>query len=186
MKWIVSFVITILLSACTNSTQPNNHLTFSIVSSGDFSFLPANSKTYAWHPASGKIYLHADDNSHGAKRIFDQTIETILQEKGYVPVSLNQQPDFLVGYGLAVESQINDEQIFEKTHMSTGVPAQDFDHSNEKGSLVITLYEPQRQQQRWQALGQTDAHFAEHTDGIELLIKSYVDTMLKTMPRAAL
>ncbi|GEA51909.1 hypothetical protein VIN01S_27130 [Vibrio inusitatus NBRC 102082] len=174
-----------LLSACVTSTpERENNFAVGVVSSGDFQFISKNMSTYAWHPNSGKAFIEEKDQEQSLRQVFDKAIENELAKKGYFRVELSQSPDFVVGYGLALESQLSDDMLFSKTQLSTGIPADDFHNSDEKGSLVIFMFNFPLLEPKWRALAQSGADLERDPEEHQQQISRYVDTILREMPTA--
>ncbi|CAM4107332.1 DUF4136 domain-containing protein [Vibrio neonatus] len=180
MKWFFAIVFALFLSACTTTPQHNNNFAIGIVSSGDFQFIQSGAKTYAWHPKSGQAYIDEDADKSSVQNMFNEAIGKSLAEKGYIRVPMSQQPHFIVGYGVAIESELSDDEIFNKTHLATGIPAEDFGNSEQKGTIVIAMYSYPLMELRWRSLAQAGAEQERDTHQI----KGYVDSMLKEMPQA--
>lgn len=175
--------LTLLLTACVTTKQLTNNLAIGMVSSGDFQFIKPATRTYAWHPNSGQSYVDENDiNKKTLKHMFNDVIEQTLSQKGYIRVELEQLPDFIVGYGVAVESSLSDNEIFEKTQLATGIPAEDFHDKNEKGTIVIAMYNYPLMELQWKILAQSGASPEWDIEHRELQIKEYVDRMLQPMP----
>ncbi|CAM3087342.1 DUF4136 domain-containing protein [Vibrio rarus] len=185
MKSLFSLALVLFLSACTTSPQPSNNFAIGIVSSGDYQFISSNAKTYAWHPRSGQTFVDDQNDGVTIKHVFNDAISQSLAEKGYIRVPLQQQPDFLVGYGVALESALNDRELFDKIKLSTGIPAADFANSEQKGSIVIAMYSYPLMELKWHALAQGGANATPQpaSEESKLKIKSYVDSMLRDLPK---
>ncbi|GEM77948.1 DUF4136 domain-containing protein [Vibrio superstes] len=184
MKWLFAIAFALVLSACTTTTKPANNFAIGIVSSGDFQLIQPGAKTYAWHPKSGVAYVESGVSKKTLKHVFNEAISKSLEEKGYQRVSLKQQPNFIVGYGVAVESELNDDDLFDKTQLATGIPASDFGNAEQKGTIFIAMYNYPLMELKWRALAQGAAAPELEPEKSEERIKSYVDTMLKEMPVA--
>ncbi|OBT15506.1 hypothetical protein A9264_13195 [Vibrio sp. UCD-FRSSP16_10] len=182
MKWLFAVAFAVVLSACTTTPPPANNFAIGIVTSGDYRFIGPGTKTYAWHPRSGKAYVAEEMNEGNIRHVFNDAISQSLAEKGYIRVPLQQQPDFVIGYGVALESALNDDQLFDKIQLSTGIPASDFNNSDEKGSIVIAMYTYPLLELKWHSLAQGGADPKHDPEKNKQKIKSYVDSMLKDMP----
>ncbi|WP_261817708.1 DUF4136 domain-containing protein [Vibrio gallicus] len=183
MKWISTLIATLTLTACVTSTpEHENNFSIGVVISGDFQFIPTHAKTYAWHPDSGKTYINKDMNQDELRKVFNHAIEKTLADKGYIRVDIANTPQFIVGYGLAIESQLSDDELFAKTQLSTGIPAQDFKGSDEKGTLFIALFDYPMLTPKWKALAQSGA--ASGKSGQKQRIEDYVTTVLRDLPAA--
>ncbi len=184
MKWISALLASAALTACVTSPVENeNNFAIGVVISGDFQFIPAGAKTYAWHPQSGVTYVDGSVDKKTLRHMFNDAIENTLAQKGYVRVTMEQSPNFVVGYGLAVESELSDEEIFTKTQLSTGIPTADF-KEDEKGTLFIAMYNYPLLEPKWKALAQSGAKAEHDPEHSERRINSYVDTVLRDMPSA--
>jgi hypothetical protein len=176
----------VALIACVSTAVEPPSLPVATITSGDMGFIPANATRYAWHPRSGNSYL---DSSYDAQSIDDyisQAIRAKLVNKGYQEVSLVENPDFLIGYGIAVESQLSDNQLFAKTLLNTGIV---IDISNqpkgseiEKGTVLLGLYSAgPEMQSHWVAMtqGAVSPQFIDNgiaQDRIESMLR-YLDKL---------
>jgi hypothetical protein len=181
----------VTLLGCTTTTVEPKSLPVATITSGDMSFIPMTASRYAWHPKSGNSFL---DNSYDAQSIDAHLLQAIrakLADKGYQEVSVSENPDFLIGYGVAIESQLSDVELFAKTLLNTGIVINSSDQPNgiklEKGTVLVALYSagPEMQSQ-WVAMtqGAVSPEFEESgitQDRMESMLR-YLDAL----PPAAL
>ncbi|MFA0229261.1 DUF4136 domain-containing protein, partial [Vibrio sp. 10N.261.45.A7] len=105
-----------------------------------------------------------------------------LSIKGY---QLKQEGvgDVVVGFGLAEESELNDESIFDAIQLSTGVPFYDGEGKvAEKGSLYIAFFVPNSQVVQWQALAQSGIQPDLEPSESKKRITGFIEMLFRRMP----
>ncbi|OEF91769.1 DUF4136 domain-containing protein [Vibrio splendidus] len=147
-------LIAIGLTACTTQELPPTH-NYGVVTSGDFEFMKHGVMTYSWHPESEQVYLSQKYDETVVTDLVRESIQEQLSNKGY-QLKQDGVGDVVVGFGLAEESELNDESIFDTIKLSTGVPFYDGEGKvAEKGSLYIAFFVPNSEVVQWQALAQS-------------------------------
>jgi hypothetical protein len=142
------------LTACTTQEIPPTH-NYGVVTSGDFEFMKHGVMTYSWHPESEQVYLSQKYDETVVTDLVRESIQEQLSNKGY-QLKQDGVGDVVVGFGLAEESELNDESIFDAIKLSTGVPFYDGEGKvAEKGSLYIAFFVPNSEVVQWQALAQS-------------------------------
>ena len=175
-------LIAIGLTACTTQELPPTH-NYGVVTSGDFEFMKLGVTTYSWHPESEQVYLSQKYDETVVTDLVRDAIEDQLATKGY---QLNQNGavgDVVVGFGLAEESELNDDSIFDAIKLSTGVPFYDGDgKAAEKGSLYIAFFVPNSQVVQWQALAQSGIQPDLEPSESKQRITGFVEMLFRRMP----
>ncbi|MEZ9477503.1 DUF4136 domain-containing protein [Vibrio splendidus] len=175
-------LIAIGLTACTTQEMPLTH-NYGVVTSGDFEFMENGVTTYSWHPESEQVYLSQKYDETVVTDLVRDAIEDQLATKGY---QLNQNGavgDVVVGFGLAEESELNDDSIFDAIKLSTGVPFYDGDGKvAEKGSLYIAFFVPNSQVVQWQALAQSGIQPDLEPSESKQRITGFVEMLFRRMP----
>ena len=110
-------------------------------------------------------------------------IEEQLTEKGYRLEQGGGVGDVVVGFGLAEESELNDNSIFDAVQLSTGVPFYDGKGKlSEKGSLYIVFSVPNSQVIQWRALAQTGIQADLEASESKERISGFVEMLFRQMP----
>ena len=166
-----------------NAAQP---LRTTIVMSGDLSELPSTAMTFTWHPKFQKIITDKRLDPQPVLQHMQAVLKQTLQSKGYRWVEDPLLADFQVGFGVAMGTEMSDEQILAVTGLvaglsTDGVNTQKYD----KGTVVIALFKPTKIQgvdePIWRVLAQGFGNIKkmdELTENFDGLIAS----MLANMP----
>lgn len=182
MRLVVNFMLVVLLMGCTTTEYTNNKQVTKIVT-GSLTELTSQHKRFAWYPSQNKAFLPANVNRDLVISYTEEAITQIMQDKGYTLVPIDQEPDFLVGYGLALESQLSDEEIFEKVGMVVGLSIAGVDKDKfEKGSALIAIYQPNDREPQWQVLAQGFADTTKSKQSRKDNIYTVMMSMLSTVP----
>lgn len=107
------------LTACTTQEIPPTH-NYGVVTSGDFEFMEHGVMTYSWHPESEQVYLSQKYDETVVTDLVRDAIEDQLATKGYQLSQNGAVGDVVIGFGLAEESELNDDSIFDAIKLSTG------------------------------------------------------------------
>lgn len=175
-------LINIGLTACTTQEQLPVH-DYGVVTSGDFEFMKNGVTTYSWHPQSEQVYLSKKYNETVVTDMVRDAIEEQLTEKGYRLEQGGDVGDVVVGFGLAEESELNDNSIFDAVQLSTGVPFYDGKGKlAEKGSLYIVFSVPNSQVIQWRALAQTGIQADLEASESKERISGFVEMLFRQMP----
>lgn len=170
------------LAACTTQEVPTTH-NYGVVTSGDFDFMKHDVVTYSWHPESEQMYLSQKYDKTVVTDLVRDAIKDQLSMKGY---QLNQNggfSDVVVGFGLAEESELNDESIFDAIKLSTGVPFyNDEGKLAEKGSLYIAFFVPNSEIVQWQALAQSGIQNDVEPSESKQRITGFIEMLFRRMP----
>lgn len=178
---VILALISIGLIACSTQEVPPTH-SYGVVTSGDFDFMKNGVATYSWHPESEQVYLSQKYDKTVVTDLVREAIEQQLSMKGY---QLTQNVgDVVVGFGLAEESELNDESIFDAVKLSTGVPFYDGEGKlAEKGSLYIAFFVPNSQVVQWQALAQSGIQQDLEPSESKKRISGFVEMLFRHMPK---
>ena len=179
---VLMTLMSIGLTACTTQDQLPVH-DYGVVTSGDFEFMKNGVMTYSWHPQSEQVYLSKKYNETVVTDMVRDAIEEQLTEKGYRLEQGGGVGDVVVGFGLAEESELNDNSIFDAVQLSTGVPFYDGKGKlAEKGSLYIVFSVPNSQVIQWRALAQTGIQADLEANESKERISGFVDMLFRQMP----
>ncbi|MFA0038051.1 DUF4136 domain-containing protein [Vibrio sp. 10N.261.52.A1] len=179
---VLMTLMSIGLTACTTQQQLPVH-DYGVVTSGDFEFMKNGVTTYSWHPQSEQVYLSKKYNETVVTDMVRDAIEEQLTEKGYRLEQGGGVGDVVVGFGLAEESELNDNSIFDAVQLSTGVPFYDRKGKlAEKGSLYIVFSVPNSQVIQWRALAQTGIQADLEASESKERISGFVEMLFRQMP----
>ncbi|MGI9875868.1 DUF4136 domain-containing protein [Vibrio chagasii] len=179
---VLMTLMSIGLTACTTQEQMPVH-DYGVVTSGDFEFMKNGVTTYSWHPQSEQVYLSKKYNETVVTDMVREAIEEQLTEKGYRLEQGGGVGDVVVGFGLAEESELNDNSIFDAVQLSTGVPFYDGKGKlAEKGSLYIVFSVPNSQVIQWRALAQTGIQANLEASESKERISGFVEMLFRQMP----
>ncbi|ANP78078.1 hypothetical protein A134_16970 [Vibrio crassostreae 9CS106] len=169
------------LTACSAQEIPPTH-NYGVVTSGDFGFMKHGVMTYSWHPESEKVYLSQKYDETVVTDLVRDSIQEQLSSKGY-QLKQDGVGDVVVGFGLAEESELNDESIFDAIKLSTGVPFYDGEGKvAEKGSLYIAFFVPNSEVVQWQALAQSGIQPDLEPSESKQRITGFVEMLFRRMP----
>ncbi|MEZ8036728.1 DUF4136 domain-containing protein [Vibrio crassostreae] len=169
------------LTACTTQEIPPTH-NYGVVTSGDFDFMKHGVLTYSWHPESEQVYLSQKYDETVVTDLVRDAIQEQLSSKGY-QLKQDGVGDVVVGFGLAEESELNDESIFDAIKLSTGVPFYDGEGKvAEKGSLYIDFFVPESEVVLWQALAQSGIQPDLEPSESKQRITGFIDMLFRRMP----
>ena len=171
------------LTACTTQEQPAVH-DYGVVTSGDFEFMKNGVTTYSWHPRSEQVYLSQKYDETVVTDMVRVAIEDQLSAKGYSLEQGGGIGDVVVGFGLAEESELNDNSIFDAVQLSTGVPFYDGKGKlAEKGSLYIVFSVPNSEVIQWRALAQSGIQPKLEAGESKQRISGFVEMLFRHMPQ---
>lgn len=149
-----NLILVLLLIGCTTTESPKIQRVTKIVT-GDLTGFPSQHKSFAWYSSQDNAFLPANENRDLVISNTEASITKIMQEKGYNLVPIEQNPDFLIGYGLALESQLSDDEIFGKVGMVVGLSIDGVDQNRfQKGSALVAIYQPGDDMPKWRVLAQ--------------------------------
>ena len=184
IKRICALLLISTLSACTVTEviEQNPHRT-TMVATGDLSFLSDQTRNFAWHPTLAKVIADERVDSDTVTKNMQVSLQKVMEAKGYRLVSNQDSPAFLVGFGLALGSDMSDSEILNKAGLVPGLSTLGVDMDKyEKGSVLVALFNPKLPQPVWRALGQGFTDFekdgAERQQGFD----SFIATMLMAIP----
>ncbi|MFT5808149.1 MAG: hypothetical protein ACI9LG_002450 [Moritella dasanensis] len=185
IKQIIPFILMFMLTGCTTTEYVTTTPITKIIT-GDLTHFAQQQRTFAWYPGQSKTFLPDSVNATLLTEYTEAAIAKIMQDKGYTFIDDAQQADFLVGYGLAIESELSDEEIFDKVGNTVGlVLSHDQATEFQKGSALIAFYKPQILQPQWQVLAQGIAKNKASTQARKNNIYAVMHSMLNKVPTRA-
>ena len=140
-----------------------------------------NSASFSWLPTAVKYYEDARLKNSPVQSYFQEAIRQNLNNRGYRFFSSATDSDFLVGYVLALESSLKDEEISEKYQLNPGLPGQAVNSNQyEKGTLIIDLIDPGTKRSMWRGAMQGFAKFEIKEEDRKKRINLFVDRLLQS------
>ena len=137
-----------------------------------------NFASFSWLPAAVKYYEDARLKNSPIQSYFQEAIRQNLNKRGYRFVSSATDSDFLVGYVLALESSLKEEEINEKYQLNPGLSGQAVNsHQYEKGTLIIDLIDPGTKRPMWRGAMQGFAKFDINEEDRKKRINLFVDRL---------
>jgi hypothetical protein len=140
-----------------------------------------NSASFSWLPAAVKYHEDARFKNSPIQSYLQNAIRQNLNKRGYRFVSSVADSDFLVGYVLALESSLKDEEISEKYQLNPGLPGQAVNSNQyEKGTLIIDLIDPGTKRPMWRGAMQGFAKFDIKEEDRKKRVNLFVDQLFQS------
>ncbi|MCK8044198.1 DUF4136 domain-containing protein [Shewanella sp. 1CM18E] len=180
----VAMLSLILLTACssTGSEQEIAATRTTMVISGDLSSLNNGSTAFAWHPTMFAVHANDEVDEAMVSQHMQSALTQVMQNKGYHLASLNEKPSILVGYGLALESEMSDKEILKKAGLVAGLSTEGVDDKYEKGSVLVALFNPTSPMPVWRVLAQGFTELDKTPEQREQRFEQLLSSMLKPVP----
>ncbi len=182
-----AFLLVGALAACVTSQTPvsppaTSKLTSVI--SGDLAPLSVGKGRYAWHPSLFVAHVADGENEDAVLWAARQAIVEVMADKGYEQVDLNEAPDFLLGFGVAMASKMDDETILKHVGLSAGLSDSGVDQARfEKGSVLVALFRPLTPSEPfWRHLAQGWADNQRNEAEAKARFSRVIETMLAPIP----
>ncbi len=183
-RYLLLIAVFALIGCTTTTTSPQPNLSYGIATTGDFSFLPTQgAATYAWRPDSAVAKVSNGVDGEKYLKVIKAMIDKELANKGYIQIPPSQYPNMFMDFGIATESGMNDQEIFNSTQISTGIkldakPGEE----GEKGSIYVAAFAPIGDFPRWRVLAQgpTTGRIDDPTQQQEM--EKLIDAMLNLVP----
>lgn len=174
------------LTACV-TVEDSQALRTTVVTSGDLSQLPPSAMTYTWHPTLQKIFVDRRLDKQQVLQHMQDTLKKVLLTKGFRWVEDPQLADFQVGFGVAMGTQMSDEQILAAAGLVPGLSNQGVDLKKyDKGSVLISFFKPtgiagQPTEMVWRVLAQGFANIKD-MDEVRARFDGLIEEMLLSLP----
>ncbi len=111
-------------------------------------------------------------------------IAAVMQEKGYTYEPELAQADLVMGFVLALESGVSDEQLIAKFGLSPGLVSISHDGRYEKATLVLGAMATDTETIFWKSMLQGFADFERTQQESERRVDGLVAQMLAELPKA--
>ncbi|SCX92462.1 DUF4136 domain-containing protein [Desulfoluna spongiiphila] len=185
MKRLCIFLFVMVLTVGCASLSGNEPRTVSKLVTGDLSLVEPPARRFAIYPVVNGSYLAEGPDRDLIIGTTRDEIREIMVGKGYVPVSLAEEPDFIIGFGLGVESRITDEEIFKKTGLVAGLSTEGINQAAfQKGSILVALFKPGAKEPAWRVLAQGMAEMKKSEASRKQAIHELLAVMLSPVPPA--
>ena len=177
-------LVAVLLSGCaSNETCVDPVPTrITMVTSGDLSLISSSSKSFGWHPTMFTIHSANKLDDAELVRHMRLSITKIMEAKGYHYVEANDSPSMLVGFGMALESEMSDKEIMKRAGLVAGLSTKGVDDDYEKGSVLVALFSPIRIQPVWKVLAQGFTDTDKPIEDREQRFDKLTSMMLNSVP----
>ncbi|GLS83550.1 DUF4136 domain-containing protein [Paraferrimonas haliotis] len=173
----------LVLTGCATQEPPKELNRVTVVASGDLSFLDNKPLTYAWHPTHARIRVNDELNEQQVAGLLYETIASVMKQKGYQQVSIQDNPSVVIGFGAALESAMGDDEILQRVGLVPGLSVDGVDSSQyQKGSVLIALFGNDLTRPNWQVIGQGLADLKAKREQREPRLKEEVQLMLNNVP----
>ncbi|MCL1049893.1 DUF4136 domain-containing protein [Shewanella abyssi] len=178
----VIFIGLMVLTGCSSSAVADHPISTTMVSTGDLSQLNRSAKVFGWHPTM--FAVHASDKVDEQVVIahMQHAITQVMQAKGYRLATTNEVPSILIGFGLALESEMSDKEILKRAGLVAGLSTQGVDDKYEKGSVLVAIFSPHHPMPIWRVLAQGFTELNKNPAEREQRFEQLLSTMLKPLP----
>lgn len=181
MKGLVIGFICFLVVSCVQTTVNEVQPEYGVIVVGVPTYF-SHVKTFTWHPIAAKAFLDANHNNHNALDVYKKAIENNMVGKGYTYLD-DLHADVVVSFGLAQESQLSDDILYQGTALSTGVETFYYDDKQaEKGSVYIVFFGRNLQVPSWKVLAQGAMLPKMTLDETRIRAEEVVAMMLRRVP----
>jgi len=183
-KKISCLLLTFFLTACVTVDVPKSKPTrATMVTTGDLSFLSQSTPRFAWHPSLARVAAEEGVNDDNVVDLMRASMTKAMEAKGYRLVSIDDSPDLLLGFGIALESEMSDAQILDKAGLVPGLSTIGVDaDKHEKGSVLLALFNPRMAAPAWRVLAQGFTDSEQSRDERQQRVDELVSLMLGAVP----
>lgn len=185
-KKLSCLLLTFILTACVTVDVPKSKTKptrATMVTSGDLSFLSQSTPRFAWHPSLARIAAEEGVNDDNVVHLMRTAMTKAMEAKGYHLVSIDDSPDLLLGFGIALESEMSDAQILDKAGLVPGLSTVGVDaDKHEKGSVLLALFNPRMAAPAWRVLAQGFTDSEQNRDERQQRVDELVSLMLGGVP----
>ncbi|MFO6425476.1 DUF4136 domain-containing protein [Motilimonas sp. KMU-193] len=187
---ILSSVVLTLLVACsksetTSEDSANNNLQrTTIVSDATPKQSIPISKSYTFADKVNVVVADPRLDQQQVQEEIRNAIAAVMQEKGYTYQPELAQADLVMGFVLALESAVTDQQLIAKFGLSPGLMSIASDGRYEKATLVLGAMATDTETIYWKSMLQGFADFERDRKESERRIDLLVAQMLSDLPQA--
>jgi len=138
---------------------------------------------FAWLPGAERYFDDPRIKDQTIKPMLENIIQQTLINSGYQFTQSPQQADFLVGYLVALESELDDQAIAKLYGNTPGLPLQSTE-DYEKGTLVVDIVDGVTKHSVWRGALQAAVTFDVEHSLRQQRVKSAVETLLNNFLQA--
>ncbi|WP_282111056.1 DUF4136 domain-containing protein [Shewanella algicola] len=178
-KMIVMVSIVLLTACTTNDITPPASQRITMVTSGDLSVL---SKTYAWHESLFVVHTANKMDEEALRKQLVKSVNKVMADKGYQLVSINDSPQMTVGFGMALATEMSDNDILAKVGLVPGLATKDANAQQHKGSVLVAFFNPNIQSPFWRVLAQGFTEPEQTIEEREARFDNLINMMLNDVP----
>ncbi|MGS0730661.1 DUF4136 domain-containing protein, partial [Shewanella sp. 0m-11] len=105
------------LAGCTSSDNVEAEMAATrttMVTTGNLALLNKSSTAFAWHPTMFAVHASDEIDNQVVINHMQHAITESMEAKGYHLARANETPGVLVGFGLALESEMSDKEILKR------------------------------------------------------------------------
>lgn len=174
-----------MLAGCSTTDNAEAEMTATrttMVTTGDLELLSHSTKAFAWHPDMFAVHASDEVDSQAVIKHMKAAIAQAMQAKGYHLASVYESPSVLVGFGVALESEMSDKEILKRAGLVAGLSTAGVDDEYEKGSVLVALFSPHSTMPVWRVLAQGFTDLDNSPEQREQRFERLLSTMLKPVP----
>ncbi|MGS0682688.1 DUF4136 domain-containing protein [Shewanella sp. 125m-7] len=174
-----------LITGCTATDSVEAEMAVTrttMVTTGDLSRLNQSTKAFAWHPSMFAVHASDEIDNEVVVKHMQHAIAQAMQAKGFHLATANETPSLLVGFGVALESEMSDKEILKRAGLVAGLSTEGVDKNYEKGSVLVALFSPHNPIPIWRVLAQGFTDLDNNPVQREQRFERLLSTMLKPIP----
>ncbi|GIU10269.1 MULTISPECIES: DUF4136 domain-containing protein [unclassified Shewanella] len=175
----------LLLAGCSTTDSAEAEVAATrttMVTTGDLTMLSQSSKAFSWHPTMFAVHASDEVDNEVVIKHMQAAITQAMQAKGYHLAKSHETPSVLVGFGLALESEMSDKEILKKAGLVAGLSTAGVDDEYEKGSVLVALFSPYNPVPVWRVLAQGFTDLDNSPLQREQRFERLLSTMLQSVP----
>lgn len=176
-----------LVAACTvtddKPPQPKITAKTSVVSSFFSAKRYMAGQRFAWMPGAERYFDDPRVKDQTIKPMLEKSIQQTLINSGYHYMPDPQRADFLVGYLVALESELDDQTIAKLYGNTPGLPLQSTE-DYEKGTLIVDIVDGVTRQSVWRGALQAAVTFDVEHSVRQQRVTAAVETLLNNFLQA--
>ena len=178
-----------LITGCSTTNSADTEMAATrttMVTTGDLTMLSQSSKAFAWHPTMFAVHASDEVDNEVVIKHMQAAITQAMQAKGYHLASAHETPSVLVGFGLALESEMSDKEILKRAGLVAGLSTAGIDKEYEKGSVLVALFSPHNPIPVWRVLAQGFTDLDNSPEQREQRFERLLSSMLQSVPAVQL
>ena len=184
---ILLFLSVFFITACSVTEEQPPQQKIKAKTSVVSSFFSAKryvvGQRFTWLPGAERYFEDPRIKDQTIKPMLENIIQQTLINSGYQFTQDPQQADFLVGYLVALESELDDQAIAKLYGNTPGLPLQSTE-DYEKGTLVVDIVDGVTKHSVWRGALQAAVTFDVEHSLRQQRVKSAVETLLNNFLQA--